>query len=159
MQDARVLLCCILHSCILNPLLGSPLLLRFSTSAVIPRLLAQPKIGSSSRRVLGKGKWTSSSRMVVSSMVAPYSVWRNSTQSWTTSSGALRAGGDQDGFDPFEPFGLDFGDAVDQMGMRAETVADFGESQAVRAVLTAENEHQVGRRRQGGTASWRFWVA
>ena len=66
---------------------------------------------------------------------------------------STRAGGDQDRLDSLEPLGLDLGDTVDQVGVRAERVGDLGKPPAIRAVLTAQDQDQVTPRASSRTAS------
>ena len=58
--------------------------------------------------------------------------------------GGAGAGGDQDGLGPVEPAGPEVGDAIDQVGVRAERPGDLGEPLAVGAVLAAQDQHHVG---------------
>ena len=53
------------------------------------------------------------------------------------------AGRDENGLDAREPLILDLGNAVDQVRRDTQPVGDLGEPSAVRAVLTAENQHHV----------------
>ena len=105
-------------------------------------------VGRSSRSDLGSGKWTFSSRIVSSWIVAPKVLLEVLDALLHDVLGGARAGRDQDRLDPLEPLGADLGDAVDQVGVRAERIGDLGEPPAVRAVLAAQHQHQVGLRRQ-----------
>ena len=58
--------------------------------------------------------------------------------------GRACTGRDQERVDPREPFVPDLADAIDQVRRDAKCVGDFREPAAVRAVLTAEHEHEIG---------------
>ena len=70
------------------------------------------------------------------------------------------AGGDQDRLDPFEPRGVDLGDAVDQVGVRARATSAIS---ARRLLFELFWLPRTSTRSAFGassrTASWRFWVA
>src|SRR5690606_9871071 len=62
--------------------------------------------------------------------------------------GGTGAGGDQDGVHPVEPFRADLGGAVDEEGRATQRCGDLGQAAAVRAILAAHDQHQVGPRGQ-----------
>ncbi len=125
--------------------------------------------GSSSRSDRGSGKCTLSSRIRSSWIVASKLRLEVLDALLDDLLRGAGAGGDQDRSHAVEPFVADLGHAVDQVRGASQRVGDLGQPSAVRAVLAAQDQHQVGRgppargRPPGGSASrsrcrpWSDW--
>ena len=92
----------------------------------------------------GSGNETLSSRIVRGSTVASNRSRSQSRHSSTTTSGALAPAVTSTVFDAVEPRRVEVGRAVDQVRRHAALAGQLGQPLAVRAVLAAQHEHQVG---------------